>query len=271
MSALSALLAFLGGRREAAPPPLAPPPALPGIPVAAIGDPPPAAPAAAPPLVSAALLEQLGAGEPAAWAPILSAACLAAEITTPARLAAFLATVLVETGGLRRMVESLDYSATGLAAAWPQRFGIAGGLRPNARALQLGRWRDSLGHVSPANQQGIAEAVYAGRLGNVEPGDAWRFRGRGLVQLTGRENWQRLALATGRSLVELEEWLTTREGAAAAAAAYWRWRGCNALADAGQLRELRRAINGGEIGGADFLRLEAAARGALLSGGAVPC
>lgn len=250
MSLSSILRAVLGWWREAAPAPIAPPPARGGVTVAAVGDPPPA-PAVAPgrALVVPELLAELGAASPATWAPILSAACETAEVSNRRRLAPFLGNVLHETRGLKRLRESLDYSPERLAAVWPSRFALADTKppRPNRTALRVGRYETG-GQVIPARQEEIAELAYGGRLGNYAPGDAWRFRGAGLLQLTGRENWQRAADALGITMEELEARIASPEEAAATAALFWRWRGCNELADAGDLAALRRRINGGTIG-----------------------
>lgn len=98
------------------------------------------------------------------------------EIDTPARRAAFLAQVGHESSQLTRLVENLNYSAQGLAATWPSRYLGPDG-QPNALALRLAR-----------NPQAIADNTYATRNGNGDEasGDGWRFRGRGLLQITGR-------------------------------------------------------------------------------------
>ena len=270
MSLLRRLAAFLGLRREVDPPPLAPPHAGAGIPVAAVGDAAPAElripprPPARAALVVPELLEELGAADPQGWAEVLSSACLVAEIRNRRRLAAFLGNALHETGGLRRMRESLDYSAEGLARTWPARFALPGTTppQPNAQAWRLGRHMRG-GVLISANQPAIAAAAYAGRLGNRDGGDAWRFRGAGLLQLTGRENWQRAAEALGLTLEELERTFDTRHGAAATAGLFWQWKGCNALADAGELEELRRRVNGGAIGLEAVREITAQARDAI--------
>lgn len=188
--------------------------------------------------INPALLRQLGAHDADAWAPILATACAAHGITTPRRLAAFLANILVETGGLARLTESLNYRSDVLLKQWPKRFTAAS-------AQRLGRTADH-----PADQRGIAEAAYGGRLGNGPPGsgDGWLFRGRGLIQLTGRENYARFAAKIGMPLADLPEFLETRPGAAESAASFWERAGCNAVADGGDIRTVRRLVNGGEIG-----------------------
>lgn len=197
-------------------------------------------------LPTEALLLRLRAHQPAMWAPVLARHCAEHGIDTPPRLAAFLGTVLHETTGFRTLVENLSYSAQRLTEVWPKRFPTLADAAPFARAPEA-----------------LAEHVYGGRLGNVHPGDAYRYRGHGLMQTTGRDNYARLALATGRPIHALPEWLTTTEGAVESAVRFWTWAGCNTPADAEDHRALRRRINGGQIGLADVIRRTAKARRAI--------
>jgi putative chitinase len=191
-------------------------------------------------LISADFLRQLGVRAPEPWAGPLSGAMAAQGITTPLRIAAFLANVLLETAMLSRLSESLDYTPHALVSQWPQHFDVAA-------ADALGR---SPGR--PADQEGIAELAYGGRLGNRSPGsgDGWLFRGRGCLQHTGRANFAEFARAIGwHDPVEaLPAWMETPQGACQSAAMYWQSHSCNALADRGDLVEIRRRINGGLIG-----------------------
>lgn len=252
------ILAILGVGREATPaasiapvpqplPPAAPlptpgqvAPSSAGIPVAAIGDPPPPAVLLVTPSIVQALFPD--AADPAAWAAALTPAMARRGIAKPARAAAFLAQVGHETGGLVRMVESFDYSADRLRL-------IFGAARiGQADADRLGRKSGR-----PARQEELANILYGGawgakNLGNTEPGDGWRFRGRGLIQLTGRDNYTRAASALGIALSDLSAWLETRRGASEAAAWWWEMRGLNALADAGEFDGITRRINAGMAG-----------------------
>jgi putative chitinase len=94
-------------------------------------------------------------------------------------------------------------------------------------------------------------------------GDGWAFRGRGLIQHTGREGYELVARWTGLPLEEIAGYLETREGAAESAARWWSEMGCNDLADAGAFESITRRINGATNGLQDRLRLWAAARGAI--------
>lgn len=174
--------------------------------------------------------------DPAGWASPLRLACHRYGITTPSRVACFIAQVGHESGDLNRLSESLDYSPAGLMQTWPTRFDLA-------RARQLGR---NLAH--PADQELIAEAVYGRRLGNSYPGDAWRYRGAGLIQVTGYANHDAVAQAFHLATADVPEWLRTQEGAALSAAWYWDSRKLNPLADAEAIDKISRLVNGGSNG-----------------------
>jgi len=152
---------------------------------------------------------------------------------TPLRVAHFMAQILHESGGLAIQFENLNYSAGRLPKVWPSRFKPSGPLDPSAYAN---------------NPQKLANEVYGGRMGNKNPGDGWRFIGRGLMQTTGRYNYEKLAQTMGMLVDDLPSWIETKEGAAESAAFYWAANGCNELADADALDKCRQRINGGLIG-----------------------
>lgn len=151
------------------------------------------------------------------FAPYLNAAMLEYNITTPARIAAFLAQVGHESGRLRYVRE-----------IWGP---------------------------TPAQRR------YEGRndLGNTEPGDGLRFKGRGLIQITGRANYRAVMDALGEDFITYPALLETPKWAAMSAAWYWSSRGLNALADAGKFDLITRRINGGQNGRADRVALHEAA------------
>lgn len=184
------------------------------------------------------LLHRLGGHDPDLWAPCLARACGINDIRTPRRLAAFLANTLVESGNLGSLVENLNYTPKALLLQWPRHF------TPES-AQRLGR---TASH--PADQRNIAEAAYGGRMGNAPSGsgDGWLYRGRGLIQLTGKVSYQRFAKSAGMALADLPRHLETHEGAADSAAKHWTESGCNVPADAGDIAGCRRIVNGGEIG-----------------------
>lgn len=168
-------------------------------------------------------------------------------IDTPARVAYFLAQVGVESGGLARLEENLSYSAERLMGVWPSRFKTLAAAQAYAR-----------------NPEALANKVYSGRMGNTQPGDGWRYRGRGLKQLTGRNNYQEYAEASRIDVVKWPELLVKPQYAADSAGWFWDARGCKHFADDGDVRGLTRAINGGETGLRERAALTAKALQVLL-------
>jgi putative chitinase len=168
------------------------------------------------------------------WAPHLSDAMAEFDINTPARVAAFLAQTAHESQLFTRVSENLNYSAERLLAVFPKYF------TPSSV------WRYE--RKPPA----IAALVYAGRMGNGEEAscDGWHFRGRGLIQLTGRDNYRECGAALDVDLVGNPDMLTEPDLAARSACWYWHAHGINALADAGRFDLITRKINGGTHGSA---------------------
>lgn len=168
----------------------------------------------------------------AAWAPILTATAAEFGISTPLRLAAFLAQAAQESGQLRQLEESLNYSAAGLLATWPHRF------TPEL-AAKLAR-----------HPQAIAEHVYGGRGGNRPEGsgDGWRYRGRGIFGLTFLYNYQAAGHRLGVDLAGSPDLVAQPAMAARTAGDYWRALDIDAAADAGDIVRVTRAVNGGEEG-----------------------
>lgn len=170
------------------------------------------------------------------WLPAVQMACARYEINTSKRIAAFLAQTAHESGGFTRLVENLNYSAEALMRIWPKRFPTLAFAQKFHRQPEL-----------------IANSVYASRMGNGGPqtGDGWKYRGRGLKQLTGKDNYRRCGEAMGVDLLDKPDLLLTPEFAARSAAWFWSVNGCSALADAGEFEKLTMRINGGLIGLAD--------------------
>ncbi len=155
------------------------------------------------------------------------------EITTPLRLAHFMAQVHVESAGFTRLVEALGYSAKRLTQVWPSRFPTLASAQPYAN-----------------NPKALAEKVYSGRMGN-GLGDGWRFIGRSLKMITGRENYTKCAARTGLDLVNNPELAADPEHSIHIACDYWGAHCLNALADRDDAEGITRKINGGLIGFAD--------------------
>lgn len=175
------------------------------------------------------------------------------RIDSPVRIAAFLAQVGHESAQLTRLTEGLNYSAQGLANTWPKRFATPVG-GPNAEAMRLQR-----------NPEAIANSAYASRNGNgaEETGDGWRYRGRGIVQITGRANYRAAGQALGVDLEQNPELLEQPLYAALSAAWFWSEHGLNELADAGRFEAITRRINGGLNGQAERVALWEAAKRVL--------
>ena len=154
-----------------------------------------------------------------------------AGINTPIRLRHFFARVCVETGGLRQLEENLNYSAVRMTQVWPKRFPTVAAAKPYAN-----------------NPAMLAEKVYGGRLGNNKPGDGWAFRGSGLLQDTGRDNFEEVEAITGMPVVAQPDLLRTFPGALQAATIYWKSRNINARADRNDVAGVCKTVNGGTTG-----------------------
>lgn len=190
------------------------------------------------PLTQQQLLQILPNARPVAgiFLPALNRAMARYKIDSRVRQAAFLAQVGHESGHLRRLVENLNYSAEGLASTWKDRYRGADG-KPNTKAIDLARRPDA-----------IANDAYAGRNGNKAPGDGWLYRGRGLLQITGRANYCAAGAGLGLPLEDQPELLEQAEYAAMSAAWWWSQRGLNDMADAGRFQDIGSVINTGKPG-----------------------
>jgi putative chitinase len=161
------------------------------------------------------------------------------DIDTVPRVAAFLAQTAHESGGYRAIKENLNYKAASLTKVWPKYF-------PNMDVAN-----------AYANQpERIANRAYANRMGNgpEESGDGWKFCGRGLIQLTGKDNYTRYAQSLEISLDEASEHLTTFEGCVQSAAWFWEANNLNQWADKGDMLTLTKRINGGTLGLEDRIK-----------------
>lgn len=180
------------------------------------------------------------------YADALIAACEEFEINTPKRVAGFLSQVAHESAQFSAIKENLNYKASALTALFGSRITAA-------QAAEVGR-DDAT--KKAANQEGIANIIYGGawgakNLGNVNEGDGWAFRGRGLIQLTGRSNYTRCGQGLGKDLATDPSYLETPEGAVRSAAWFWKSRGLNEVADTGDVRKMTKLVNGGDLGLAD--------------------
>jgi putative chitinase len=153
------------------------------------------------------------------------------QINTPKRQACFIGQTMHESGGYKTLIENLNYSAKGLMSTWPSRF-------PDIDTAEKYE-RQPLK---------IAGKVYNGRMGNTSPEEAAAYIGRGLIQLTGKDNYKAFGDAIGEDLLATPELVQEPRYAALSAGWFWNKRGLNALADAMDIETMTIRINGGKIG-----------------------
>lgn len=158
--------------------------------------------------------------------PLLQA-CSRFEINTIKRIGAFLGQCMVESNGFRTMEEDLNY-------------------RTAARIVEIFRISEAKAAVLANKPEAMANFVYAGKNGNGDEasGDGWRYHGRGLIQTTGRRNYGLAEKGVNKPYLARPDLLATPEDACLSSAFYWTSNGLNALADAGQIDAITRAVNG---------------------------
>jgi putative chitinase len=180
--------------------------------------------------------------EIAEWCKVLNSAMPKYEINNARRIAGFISQCAHESRDFTALEENLNYRAETLLRVFPRYFG------PGKR--------------NPAeyerNPEKLANYVYmdehrskSGALGNTKTGDGWRFRGGGIKQLTGRNNYERFAKDYDMSAEAASDWVRTKEGALASALWFWDTNKLNPVADTGDVVALTKRINGGDIGLAD--------------------
>ncbi len=165
------------------------------------------------------------------YAPALDAVLAMADLDTPLRIAHFMAQLAYESAGFRALVENLNYKAETLLKVFPNRVKTL----EQAQALVA------------QGKEAIANAVYGNRadLGNTNPGDGYKYIGRGFLMITGRANYTRYATMIGQPLVDKPELLEQPLFAAQAAAAFWKTTNINAKADADDINGVTKLVNGG--------------------------
>jgi putative chitinase len=162
------------------------------------------------------------------------------DITTEARVAGFIAQCAHESGNFMTLEENLNYKEETLLKIFGRYFG------PGKRdAKEYAR-----------NPEKIANYVYmdefrSSKMGNVKEGDGWRFRGRGLKQLTGRENYTNFGKSVNMTAEQAADYVATEKGAIESACWFWNAKKLNAVADTGDVVKMTKIINGGDIGLAD--------------------
>lgn len=160
------------------------------------------------------------------------------EINTPQRVAAFIAQTAHESGGYRALSENLNYSGDALCRVWPKHFN-------EENKEQYHR-----------NPEAIANRAYRNRMGNgdEESGEGWAYRGRGLIQLTGKDNYSRFAAYAEMAVEQAPEYIETPRGAVHSACWFWYSNDLNTYADAGDFVGMTKRINGGTIGLEDRIK-----------------
>ena len=153
------------------------------------------------------------------------------NISTIQRQASFIGQCQHESNNFRTLEENLHYSAAGLMRTWSSRF-------PSADVAEQ----------FANNPEKIANKVYAGRMGNTEEGDGWAYHGRGLIQLTGRDNYRNCGTSIGMNLITNPELLLQPKGAVLSAGWFWGKHGLNDLADSRDYETMTKRINGGTLG-----------------------
>ena len=176
------------------------------------------------------------------WHQALSQLLPDYEINTAQRIAAFVAQCSHESAGFTTLKENLNYKAATLRKIFPKYF-------PS----------DDLANAyanMPNKQEAIANRVYASRMGNGDEhsGDGYRYCGRGLIQLTGKSNYQSFADSLEMNVEDVPEYLATFEGAAQSACWFWESNNLNQWADKGDILTLTKRINGGTIGLEDRIK-----------------
>jgi putative chitinase len=177
--------------------------------------------------------------DPAAWHKPMLELFPKYKINTRERVAGFIAQCAHESTDFTQLEENLNYSAERLRSVFPRYFGPG-----KANPAEYAR-----------NPQKLANYVYmdinrskSGALGNIHPGDGWRFRGRGIKQLTGRNNYAAFGKTIGMTAEQAAEYVATPKGALESACWFWDSRNINSFADKRDIVGMSRRINGGDIG-----------------------
>lgn len=195
------------------------------------------------------------------WKP-LADACAEFDITTPARLAPYLATLGHESNNLTACVENLNYSTADRIVAVFRKFDLDQDRVVDPEELALAR---TFLHKPEA----LANFVYGGRMGNTAPGDGHKYRGRGPIQVTGRTNYEAMRDLLAKRLPRVPDFVLEPQAmaepkwGALAAAAFWHDHGLNGLADNNDFARITKRVNGGQNGMKDRLERLKRARAAL--------
>ena len=195
-------------------------------------------------------LKAAGVKDPAKWIDAVKATCEEFQINTPQRIASFIAQTAHESGGYTMLSENLNYRATTLAACWPNRFAEVGPDKKPKKDAQGKLIPTKVAEAISGKPELIANLVYSSRMGNgpAESGEGWKYRGRGLKQLTGKDNYTRCGRDLGLDLVSNPDLLLEPSAAARSAGWFWKSNNLSSFADTGDIKGMTKKINGGFIG-----------------------
>lgn len=186
---------------------------------------------------------------PEKWLDAIVDTCKEFDITTPQRIAGFLAQTSHESAGYTLLSENLNYKAATLAACWPNRFAVLG---PDKKPIKKDGKNvpTKVAEAIAGKPEMIANLCYSSRMGNgpAESGEGWKYRGRGLKQLTGKDNYTRCGAALGLDLVNNPDLLLEPLPAARSAGWFWKTNNLSSFADKGDIKGMTVKINGGLIG-----------------------
>lgn len=188
--------------------------------------------------------------DPDKWLQPVIDTCAEFEINTPQRIAAFIAQTSHESGGYTMLTENLNYRAATLAACWPNRFAELGPNKKPKRTEKGALIPTKLAESIAGKPELIANLVYSGRMGNgpAESGEGWKYRGRGLKQLTGKYNYEKCGKDLGVDFVGNPDLLLEPVYAARSAGWFWKSNNLSPFADSGDIEGMTKKINGGLIG-----------------------
>lgn len=200
--------------------------------------------------VTSPLLVAAKIKNPDKWLQPIIDTCVEFEINTPQRIAAFLAQTSHESGGYTMLTENLNYKAATLAACWPNRFAEMGSDKKPKKDAKGALIPTKVAQSIAGKPELIANLVYSSRMGNGAPqtGEGWKFRGRGLKQLTGKDNYERCGRDLGVDLVANPDLLLEPVYAARSAGWFWKVNKLSEYADKGDIKGMTKKINGGFIG-----------------------
>lgn len=184
------------------------------------------------------------------WLAPIQVACEKYQINTKFRIASFLAQCAHESGGFTMLEENLNYKAATLAACWPNRFAVLGPDKKPKKDEKGKNIPTAVANSIAGKPELIANMCYSSRMGNgpAESGDGWKYRGRGLKQLTGKDNYTRCGAGIGADFVEHPELLLEPQYAALSASWFWSANKLDTFADKEDIEGMTKKINGGLIG-----------------------